>query len=319
MIRSRPHSTFLDPSARAAGLLGVAVLLALSIAMPRRARAQACCVATGLTTPARLRLYEDGAVGVQTRIRSVLGSFDARGNYVPAPAGDHELDAEEDLFVAKRFGPHWQISLQVPFVQTARSAGSVSGWGGGLGDVSANARWDVLIAGDRPGQPGIALLAGVTPPSGRSQDASSDPSNTAATGTGAWQGNLGLSVEPVFGRWFASVSAWVGQRTSTTEPIVETFAPTFTQLLEGGYTFVDNRSIGGFLQAMQQGNARDARGSVAGSAVGLFTGGVAFIWPFGSDEWRLQSSAAADLPLDNLGRNHSTGVSVTAAVVRAWM
>jgi hypothetical protein len=70
---------------------------------------------------------------------------------------------------------------------------------------------------------------------------------------------------------------------------------------------------------MEEGDAHDARGPVAGSAIGLLTGGVAVVWPFANEEWRLQGSAAGDVPIDNLGRNHPTGVSVTAALVRLWM
>src|SRR5882672_9798130 len=156
MTRSPPRSTSRD--GRPWGLLVAAV--ALGTLPSRPARAQACCVAAGLTTPARLKLYESYAVGLQTRVRSVLGSFDEHGGYASSPGGAHEMDAEEDLFAAARLGLHAQVALQVPFVQTARSAGGLSGWGGGVGDVAANVRWDILLAGDRPGWPGIAMIAG---------------------------------------------------------------------------------------------------------------------------------------------------------------
>jgi hypothetical protein len=70
---------------------------------------------------------------------------------------------------------------------------------------------------------------------------------------------------------------------------------------------------------MEQANAHDARGPIAGSAVGLLTGGLAGVWPFGNDQWRLQGTAAGDLPIDGLGRNHTMGIGLTAALVRLWM
>jgi hypothetical protein len=275
-------------------------------------------VAAGLTTPARLKLYEAYAVGLQTRIRSVLGSFDEHGGYAPSPAGAREMDTEEDLFAAARVGLHLQVALQVPFVQTARSAGGLSGWGGGVGDVAANVRWDILLAGDRPGWPGIALIAGLVAPTGRSPDQATDPLVTTATGAGSWQGNLGLSVEPVIGRVFVAATGWIGLRSPTTGLVRQSFAPIFTALLAGGYAFQGRTTVGAFLQGVRHGDAHDDRGPVASSAEGLLTAGVAAVFQLG-DSWRLQGTAASDLPISHLGLRQTTGVSLTAALARLWL
>src|SRR3954462_10200713 len=85
----------------AAALIAAAVALA-----PSAAHAQACCVGTGLVTPARLRMFEDYAVGIPTSVRNVMGSFKPSGGYVPSPSNATEVDFEQDLLAATRFGRH---------------------------------------------------------------------------------------------------------------------------------------------------------------------------------------------------------------------
>ena len=102
-------------------LIAAALIAAAGSLAPSAAHAQACCVGTGLVTPARLRMFEDYAVGMQTSFRNVMGSFASSGNYVASPSGDREVDLEQDLLAATRFGRHIQVALKVPFVETGRS------------------------------------------------------------------------------------------------------------------------------------------------------------------------------------------------------
>src|SRR5262245_37954431 len=153
----------------------IAVGLALAsagavTALPRDAAAQACCVGIGLVTPARLRTFEDRALGVQIRARSVLGAFGPTGSYATSAANNSELGFEEDLFGALRVGSRFQVAVRAPFVQTARQAGDLSGWGGGLGDVAASARFDAFNAGEHGAWPGLAILAALAAPTGQPLD-----------------------------------------------------------------------------------------------------------------------------------------------------
>src|SRR3954464_15043041 len=121
MTRRRRHSRFRS-GATALAAPAVALAIAAGIAaLPRPAAAQACCVGTGLVTPARLRTFESGALGVQMRARSVMGSFSAGGDYATSAAGNRDLGFEEDLFGALRLGSRFQVGLWAPFVQTSRS------------------------------------------------------------------------------------------------------------------------------------------------------------------------------------------------------
>src|SRR6476659_3328904 len=117
MTRRRRPSRFRD---RAATIAVVALALAAGLtARPRTATAQACCVGTGLVTPARLRTFEDRAVGMQMRARSVMGAFGPTGGFAMSGDGNRELGFEEDLFAAFRLGHRFQIGLWAPFVQTS--------------------------------------------------------------------------------------------------------------------------------------------------------------------------------------------------------
>src|SRR3954447_15570795 len=156
MTRPRRHSRFRS-GAMALAAPAVALAIATAIAaLPRVAAAQACCVGTGLVTPARLRTFEDRAVGMEMRARSVMGAFGGTGSYATSPSGYREVGFEEDLFGAVRFGSHFQIAVLAPFVQTSRQEAGLSGWGGGLGAVAATARFDAVNAGERGRWPGVA-------------------------------------------------------------------------------------------------------------------------------------------------------------------
>jgi hypothetical protein len=288
-------------------------------AVPRDAAAQACCVGTGLVTPARLRTFEDRAVGFQMRARSVMGAFGGTGSYATSGAGTREVGFEEDLFGAFRLGSHFQFGLWAPFVQTSRQAGNLSGWGGGLGDVAVNARFDAVNAGTRGAWPGIALLAALSVPTGQPLDEADDPLATSGTGTGSFEGSLGVAIEEIVGNAFLSVGGWVSQRSARTVDGVEhSFAPRLSALLSGGYTFGHDVTVGAFASLLRQGDARDAGVAIANSGVSLVTAGAALALPFW-DTWRLQGTLFMDVPMAGWGRNQTAGFGGTLAIIRFWI
>src|SRR5947209_332019 len=232
------------PSRSLEPLIAALLIAAAGALTPGAAHAQACCVGTGLVTPARLRIFEDYALGMQTSFRNVMGSFASSGNYVASPSGDREVDLEQDRLAATRFGRHIQVALKVPFVETGRSETGVSAFGGGLGDVAANLRYDITFAGDEPWWPGIAILAGVSAPTGRTVEESGDGS---ATGLGSYEPNLGVAVEQVRGRMFLSLTSFVSKQTSRNVGARDvSFGQRLTGLLAGGYAFANEVTVGAF-------------------------------------------------------------------------
>jgi hypothetical protein len=326
MTRRRRRSRFSDGGGRRARAAAPALALALAlaalaaaVALPRKAAAQACCVGTGLVTPARLRTFEDRALGIQMRARSVMGAFGGTGSYATSTSGTSELGFEEDLFGALRLGSRFQVGVWAPFVQTARQAGGLSGWGGGLGDVAANARFDAVDAGTRGYWPGVAILSALSVPTGRPLDGGDDPLATSGTGSGSFEGSLGLAVEEIVGSGFVSLAGWVSQRSSRTVAGVEqSFAPRLSALLAGGYTFGHDVTVGAFASWLRQGDARDAGTAIANSSIALVTAGGALALPFWQS-WRLQATLFTDLPLAGWGRNQTVGYGGTVAIIRFWI
>ncbi|HEX3344475.1 MAG TPA: hypothetical protein VHS09_07865 [Polyangiaceae bacterium] len=167
---------------------GLAALVALTAwAFPAAARAQACCAGGSAVTPGRLELHEDALVGAELRAAALLGSYDTGGRYRANPAGDTEGDFEEDLLGAVRVLRRGQVALLVPLVETQRQDPRDGGhFGGGIGDVNLGARYDFVLAGESRVVPGVALLGGVTFPTGKPPELASPPLAVDATGIGAF-------------------------------------------------------------------------------------------------------------------------------------
>ena len=247
-------------------------------------------------------------MGVQMRARSVMGAFGPSGSYAMSGAGNREIGFEEDLFGAFRLGRRFQIGLWAPFIQTSRAAAGLSGFGGGLGDVAANVRFE-------------AVDAGISFPTGTPMDEVSvdDPLSTSGTGTGSYEGNFGFGLEEIVGQGFVSLSGWVSKRSARAAMGVEqSFAPSLSALLAGGYTFAHDTTVGGFASLMRRGNNSDAAGSIANSGIGLATAGAALALPFW-DSWRLQTTLFTDLPIPGWGRNQTVGAGGTVAIIRFWI
>ena len=287
-------------------------------AAPAAAWAQACCAAAGLVIPARLRPAEDFGAGAQVRERSIFGSFAANGTFATQPMGD--MVTEQDLFAAARVFRRGQVAVLVPFIETRLSEPGVAGWGGGVGDVAVNARYDLLLPREGgPHLPAIAILAGVLFPTGRAPDEVSDPND--ATGVGTFEGSLGLEIEQVWRHMFVTFDGWIGQRTHrVTASVGESFAPRLTALLAGGYAFDWGLSVGAFATANHQGDNFDLmRGqTLSNSAITQVTAGVAAAMPL-AEVWRVQGTAATDWPISGLGRNQLAGAALSVSLLRVWM
>jgi hypothetical protein len=294
-----------------AGLLGLALL---SWSAP--AFAQACCAGGGAYAPARLKLYEDGLVGVQMKVVDGLGSFDGNLHYSNNPPGDSEVDLEEDVLGAYRINEHAQVGAVIPVVETGRVESGLSGFGGGLGDITVNARYDFILPANEKNLPGIAMVAGLTFPTGRAPDQAKTPLAVDATGTGYWQGGLGLAVEQLFGRWVldAGISIW-GSLPRTVEGITEQLGPQIAGRFAFGYGFRNGAALAFTLVYNGATTAYINHAPVPGGAPGLMTAGIAAGWPI-NYQWRLQAAISDDLPV--LGRNHVAGIGVTATVLRTF-
>ena len=317
MTRRRRPSRFRE---RAAAVAVVALALAAGVtAHPRAAAAQACCVGTGLVTPARLRTFEDHAVGVQMRARSVMGAFGESGSYATSAAGNRDVGFEEDLFGALRLGSHFQVALMAPFIQTSRAAAGTSGFGGGLGDLAASARCDAVNAGERGYWPGVAVLAGLALPTGRPPDEADDPLATSGTGTGFFEGSLGVSVEEIVGQRIRFAGGLVSQRSPAPSSAWSRRSrrgcrrcwPAATR---SGTTPPSARSRRCCDKA-----TRATRAAPSRTAASRWSPPEPRWRCRSGTSWRLQTTLFADVPIAGWGRNQTVGFGGTLAIIRFWI
>jgi hypothetical protein len=291
-----------------------------------RAWAQACCAGSAAITPARLSVHEDALVGVTLRAATVLGSYDPTGHYTASPAGSSEIDREEDLLAAVRVFERGQLALLVPFVETTRhvSAPDTTELGGGIGDINFSGRYDFYLAGQSRFVPGVALLLGVTFPTGTSVESASKPLATDATGIGAFQGNIGLALEQTYGPWLLNVTGLVAKRAAhSIQTIDETLATQFTGLLATAYTFDNGVAAGAVASYAVEGDATIATPSQPGGTTAPMSGkrvlqlSLAGLWPL-TDAWRLSGSLYLNPPASSLGAGQPATGGLTLTLLRTW-
>jgi hypothetical protein len=296
----------------AAALLAVAAICSF----PARARAQACCAGGSVVTPGRLELHEDALAGASVRAGTDLGSYNVGGRYIPSAPGATEFDFEEDLFGAVRVVRRGQLALLVPVVETQRQTRIDGGhFGGGIGDINASARYDFLLAGESRWVPGIALLAGLTLPTGTAPESATAHLLVDATGIGAWQANVALALEQTCGSWLFNATGMVAKRTSR---FGETLGTQVTLLAAGVYTFSNDAALSLSLAYAFEGDATDGGGmAVANSSKHLTTVTLSGLWPV-DDKWRLLGGIFVEPPITGLGSNQPSVSGLTLTVIRSW-
>ena len=263
-------------------------------------------------------MHEKELAGVSLHGSSVFGRFDTSSDYGSAPKGTRELDFEQDVFGAVRLLRRGQVALLVPFVETQRRAPGSSGFGGWIGDVNLSARWDFLFAGQSEVMPGIAVLAGVTFPTGRTPEAAKAELAADATGIGAFQGNLGLALEQSYGPWLFNLSAIVSKRTSrTTQGVSSTLGAQWLALGALAYVFEGGASVAFVGAYTYEGHATIDSVEDRNSGRRFLRTSLTGLIPL-SDEMRALATLFVDPPISGLGRNTPTSTGLTFTWVYAW-
>lgn len=304
------------PSPRSSFLSSCAAV-ALVVCWPTAARGQACCAGGSVITPGRLEAVENELVGVQLKVGGVIGQYSTTGQARANTPGQGEYDLEQDVFGAVRVLERGQLALLVPIVETWRHAATVGGaFGGGIGDVNVGARYDFLGAGESTWIPGIALLAGVTFPTGRPADQSTQALAVDATGIGTYQLNVALALEQTFGPWLVNATVMGAKRTERDQ---QTLATQFTLLAALAYTFPNASALALSASYVFEGSATASNGdALPNSAKRETTVALSTLWPL-SGTWRLIGSAFLNPPFDSFGTNQTVDAGVSAGIIRSWM
>jgi len=290
----------------------------LVLGSERAARAQACCAGTGVVTPGRLADHETALVGLQTRGDVLFGSYDESRHYRASPRDASDYEFGEDLFGAVRVLRRGQIALLVPFVETYRDDGGVRAFGGGMGDLNVSARYDFVSNGEYRWVPGMALLAGLSAPTGTPPESATSPLAVDATGVGAFQVQLGAAFEESFGPWLVTLSGIVAKRAARTAAGVRTELGTqWTALSSLAYVLPNGVAVAAFASYMVEGN-NDIDGTERpNSARATPVLGVAAVFPV-SDHFRLQGGLSANPPVSGAGQNNPTMAGATVTGIYSW-
>ena len=300
------------------GLLGCAVILGALVAAGT-AQAQACCAGVAAIAPGRLLLHERALSGVEVRGSVLTGSHAADGTFRAPPAGTSEWDFEQDLFASLAVTERAQASVLAPFLESARRSPTTgTEFGGGLGDVNASVRYDFTWSREYRYVPGVALLAGVTLPSGRAPESAKQPLGSDATGLGAVQANLGVALERSFGDWFTNVALLVAKRFDRTAHGVRSgLATQLTGIAAGGYAWTQTSAALAVTLAAE-GDASLDGASVANSAKRelRFTGSVTTSL---SDTVRLRGGVFFDPPLNGVAQNEPDALGLSATFVKSFL
>ena len=304
--------------------LHTALIAVAIVAAAARASAQACCAGAAAVTPGRLAIHEDALVGLQLKTANVFGSFSTDGSYASAPPSTTEWEFEQDLFGALRVLPRGQLALLVPVIETYRRTPNRSSFGGGLGDINFGARYDFVLAGEARYIPGIAVLAGVTFPTGESIESAEDPLGTDATGVGTYQANVGLAIEQSEGPWLFGVTGLVAKRASRTVdtgvgPVTTSLAARWTLLASTAYTFPNDAAVAVLASYAVEGSP-EVTPEVIGPPLAtrrlpLF--GLVGLHPI-TDAWRLQGGFFLTPPISSFGRATTAQLEFVLALLRSW-
>jgi hypothetical protein len=302
-----------------------ALLFAALAARATPAAAQACCAGGALVSPVRLAPPDDYALGLQTRVRSDMGSFLPDGTCVSTPTSS-EQDVEQDLAASFRLARRAQVGIVLPYVETHRTAPGVDEWGSGIGDVALNARYDFKLAAEMTYWPGFALLGGVVFPTGKAVGDGTNPAATDATGTGTFNASLGIDLEKVHGPLYGALNLWATYSGSSSTPgpagtITTSYPLQLTALAVAGYVFENEAAVALYVNFLERGDttveSATSNGPAPGTDLRLTTIGATGLVPVAVD-WRLSVSIYADVLASSFGRNEQAGMGGTVSLVHAW-
>lgn len=306
-------------------LIALVCTVALSL-WATAASAQSCCAASQSSGPVRLSMGQVGAVGVDASGGMYTGVF---ADTAYRRLDDRGQEYRQTLFGTWRLADVWQVSATVPLVQNYRSAGDYSEWGGGLGDLGAQARYEVITTGASASWPGIGIVGSVTAPTGRapmdSMERGSHPLQSDVTGAESWRFAAVVQVEWTGPRSFLAVEVGPYQGLPYTNRSDQSVLPGTggSARLSTGRTFAAPLTWDGVVYTAVGANfdinaSRRVDGVAMDRTAERMTGLSIQVAGFVTETIHLTLGGTWDLPFDGLGQNRMAGPGIGLAVRKVF-
>jgi len=254
--------------------------------------------------PTRVGECERATSGVGIAVARSTGRWDREGQTATNSLQEHALVATWSS--ALRLDPRWQLGVDVPVRLSQKQSGSMSSRGGGAGDLLVHATWDPMVEqAGRPGRPVPVLSIGLTLPTGRGTEASTDPLQSDVTGLGQPALTSAAGLERTLGRWPWSAAA------------------TGTLTRSGAAGLALAGSLGRYLNhrwTVTASLAHEATRTLGtpGASSTHRTTAAARVLRGQTRAWRAWIGTRLDLPVDLLGRSHVREATVDTGIVRTW-
>lgn len=304
---------------RALRVAGVALVVAcafvtLAVLSPRAAHAQACCAGASGLTPGWLTNHERALVGAQLRVSQTHGTYPTSGPFYATPP-QRDTRVEGSVFGSYRVLPRAQLSLFMPFIATWRRTNGAYEDRARPGDLALIGRYDLVRAGES-WIPGLALLAGGQAPLGRPSDETASPLAADVTGIGAWEANVGGSIEQVFGHVVLHATVLGGYRFSReVAGLDQRLGLRALYLVAGGWVFDDDVSILATMTHVSEGDAVVAGKPSPDTGFRTTQAALLVIVPL-SDTLRIRTSVFTDIP--PLGQNRPAFGGTSISIAKTW-
>lgn len=296
---------------RANRLAAACTLLAASIA-PRAAHA---CCGVGYGVGQRLGPSESAAVVADVGATDRWARWDDAGHWAPLAGGSSDRELRADVSGLFRIASRWQLGVAAGGLATWRRYGELASHGGGVGDVVATGRYEILPLRGAGGPPAVAVTLGATVPTGRSAAGGTDALGSDVTGLGTWELRPGVAAEAISQHgWSTSIAASIGLRAPSSTPDGTLHrGPRGQLLVAGGKAWWSGASIAAGVLVDAEPAPRVGDRPSAGSGLLRTAGMVVGAVPIAA-ELGFVATATADLPISGLGRNEPIARALTLGV-----
>ena len=299
--------------------LALGLALAALAAAPRPTRAAACCVSATSFGVGRLLAWEDAAGGLQLTHARSLGQWDSGGSLRWNPPDYSDGLTTAQLWGILRVQEHVQLQGWAPVVVNDRQSGGRSQVAGGLGDVGAGARLEVLKIGEYQGLPSLAFTVSGLAPTGRRPEQTRPPLFAGTTGRGAWGGSLALELEYAFLPWFVRLdggaTGYLPFRRGDTG-VSQRYGPSLQVALSTGRELVADVLVAAVaLTGEWEAASVSAGRTVPGSAARQYGVAGSLSWRF-DPRWTVTASVVNNVWPGGAGQNRDARVGFTLGVRR---